>query len=311
MPTRESASRARPGHPLPLRPYLRSDVAVIARPRQPLTIAGSARHVVHVVSPPTGLADWLASLDGAVALGEAVAAAPLPADQAGYLLGELRRAGLLGDANAGRAFSDPAAGQRDALDQAARARDGSIPRRTEGSPTPVAVRGGDTWAQPLRAGLGSCPAHVRLTAEPDAVLVVSITTAFAADPDARGRMWAEGAAHLAVVISAYDALLSPLSIPGRTACPTCWSLHTDARHHDWRDWTVGGRPPRPPRLPAHHRALVTAVAVEHILTAAAVLRGEAVPELAALERSVDLRAGTVSCRSVSPHPACGCCRAAA
>lgn len=311
MPTPQPIGGARPGRPLPVRPYLRSDVAVIARPRQPLTIAGSARHIVQVVAPPEGLGAWLVALDGTVAAAEATLTAPLPPDQARYLLSELDRAGLLGDANVGRAFSDPSLGQRDALEQAARARDGSLPVSAAAAPIAVAVRGGEEWARPLRAALGSCPAQVRLVAEPDAALLVSVATAFGAASDTGGRMWSGGAAHLALVISAFDALLSPLGIPGRTACATCWSLHTDARHHDWPDWTVGGRPPRPPRLPSHHRALVTAMTVEHILVGAAVLRGEALAELASLERTIDLRSGTVSCRSVPPHPSCGCCRAAA
>ena len=122
---------------------------------------------------------------------------------------------------------------------------------------------------------------------------------------------AAGLPQLLIEVSAFDVLLSPLTLPGRTACPRCWSLHTDAREPDWREWLYRGRTPAPPQLPTHHRALVAAVAVDHTLAAAAVLRGAAQPGLAALERRVDLRSGAVASAPIRPHPACGCLAVAA
>jgi hypothetical protein len=141
--------------------------------------------------------------------------------------------------------------------------------------------------------------------------VVDIETAFAPPGAAGGGALPAAAARLRMAISAFDALFSPLALPGQTACPRCWTLQTDIRQPDWDDWLYAGRSPQPPHVPTHHRALITAMAVEHILTAAAVLRGAALPDVAARERRVDLRNGTVSSAPVAPYPACGCIRRAA
>lgn len=305
------ATDPQPDRPLPALPHLRGDTAVIARPRQPLLLAGSACHVVTVLSPPPGLTAWLHGLDGTQPLEAALLAAPLPTEAARYLLQELDRAGLLGDGNAGRSFADPAHYQRDALRLADRARDGALPVAPATHPLPVALRGAAQWVRPLGTALSGCASHVALVAADQARLVVDIDTAFATPGVAdRGALLAD-AAKLRVAISAFDALFSPLSLPGQTACPRCWSLQTDVRQPDWEDWLYAGRCPQPPHVPTHHRALITAVAVEHILTAAAVLRGAALPDAAARDRRIDLRAGTVSSAPVAAHPACGCIRRAA
>jgi hypothetical protein len=305
MPAQESL----PPRPLPALPQLRRDVAIIARPQQPLLLAGSARHVVTVHSPPADLPSWLSGLDGTVGLAAAVRAAPMPSAAARYLLAELDRAGLLDDGNTGRAFADPANRQRDALRQAERGRDGALPEAHRCRPIPVALSGPAEWTHLLGAALGDCQAQISLVAPGAAGMLISVGTPSA--PGAAAASMGAGVAHLLIEVSAFDVLLSPLALPGRTACPRCWSLRTDARQSDWRDWLYGGRPPAAPQLPAHHRALVTAVAVEHALAAAAVLRNAALPGLAALERRIDLRSGSVAWTPVRPHPACGCIQAAA
>lgn len=295
--------------PLPARPQLRRDVAIIARPLQPLLLAGSGRHVLTVHSPPADLAAWLEGLDGTVSLEQALLVAPLPTESAHYLLVELTRAGLLSDGNAGRAFADSAHLQRDALRQNERARDGALPGEPGSSPVAAALAAPAEWTRLLGTALRACPEQITLVGSGQARLLVTVATPFR-EPPAASAM-AAGLAQLLIEVSAFDVLLSPLTLPGRTACPRCWALRTDAREPDWREWLYRGRTPAPPQLPTHHRALVTAVAVEHVLAAAAVLRRQAQPGLAALERRVDLRSGTVASAPIRPHPACGCLAVAA
>ncbi len=299
--------------PLPAMPALRRDVAVIARPRQPLLIAASARHVVQVVAPPAGLAEWLAGLDGSHDVAQAVAAAPLPLRDAYFLLRELDRAGLLTDANHGHPFRSRATASRDGLRLAAQARDGAVRRsRPRPEATAVGISGDRNWVPVLEAALVGCPEQVRLSTSTDPALLVTIGTTFAdGSASARSRAMAGAIPHLDVTVSAFDAVLSPLTVPGRTACYRCWTLRTDRRSGDWAEWTFGGRTPEPPRPPAHHRALIVALAAEHTLAAVDVLRGRLAPGSAELERVLDLRTATVRARPVGPHPACGCIALAA
>ena len=295
--------------PLPAWPRLRRDVTIIALPLQPLLLAGSGRHVLTVHAPPADLAGWLDGLDGTVSLEQALLAAPLPTEPAQYLLVELSRAGLLIDGNAGRAFAEAEHLQRDALRQAERARDGALPGAGDSRPVAASLAAPTQWRRLLGPALRECREQITLVGPGEARLLVTVATPLQ-EPPAASAM-AAGLPHLLIEVSAFDVLLSPLTLPGRTACPRCWSLHTDAREPDWREWVYRGRAPAAPQMPTHHRALVTAVAVEHTLAAAAVLRGEAQPGLAALERRVDLRSGTVVSAPIRPHPACGCLAVAA
>ena len=295
----------------PAMPCLRPDAAVLPAGGA-LLIAMSARHVVQIIAPPGRLADWVRSLDGTIQRDDAVAAAPLPPQDAQYLLGELDRAGLLLDGARGLPFRGSAEQQRDALRVAAQTRDGAI-RRTQppAPPTRVRVCGSADWTRPLTAALAACSEDVRLVEGGSAELLVAIGAAF--DPrreDAIGAAMASGMPSASIEVSAADAVFSPLTIPGRTACRRCWELTCDDRPEDWAAWLIGGRTPDAPRLPAHHRALVVAMAVERVLLCVGVLRADLLPQRAAVDARLDLRTFTLTTSAVAPHPMCGCVQSA-
>lgn len=286
---------------LPALPLLRRDVAIIARPHSPLLLAGSGQHVLTVHDPPPGLPDWLADLDGTRTLPATLLSAPLSDGPARLLLTELVRAGLLTDGNRGRPFADPIAQQRDALRQADVARDGSRPPLGR-PPTRVGLHGRADWIAPLRAGLAACPEQVTAVIGGRAPLHVFVATADRPLVDAGPEI---AGARLDIEISAFDVMLSPLSGSGRP-CRRCWARHADTRPEDWRNWLRRRRAPSGAVLPEHHRAMAIAVAVEHVIGAAAVLTGQAAPELAGMERRLDLRSGTLTRARPAVHRHCLC-----
>ncbi len=293
---------------LPSQPCLRPDAVVIADAGAPVRIALSARHVVAIDSPPPGLSEWLVSLDGTVPLADASATAPLPPDEALELLGELDRAGLITDASTGLLFRSRESLQSDAVRVAAQARSGAIRRPApKAAPSRVWVTGCADWARPLSDAVARCGGATCASDESRADLVVVIADAF--DHRSRelaSRAMAIGIPHVGVEISAVDAVFTPLTIPGRTACRRCWSLQVEEPADDLPARAFAGRLPEPPRLPAHHRALVLALALEHTLCAGEVLSGGLPPDQGEQERYLDLRATAIQNRRVQPHPACGC-----
>lgn len=298
---------------LPYLPCLRRDAVVLNGPDSSIRIASSARHVVTIPDPPDGLVDWLAGLDGSLLLQESLLSCDLPTELLRYMLRELDRAGLLIDANTGQPFRAAGGEQRDALLLARQARDGAV-RNSAGSPAPVMVwvRGSSSWTGALTEAIGATSGQLAPSDESKAELMVAIgdshDESVAAHCDSAAGL---GLAHLAVWISAVDAVLSPLMMPGATACRWCCCSMFDERGDDWPTWSYGGRTPERPRLPAHHRALVLALVVEHALIAADVMRGRLDPGSADRERMLDLRRGTVSVLRRQAHPACNCLGAAA
>lgn len=291
--------------PLPVQPVLRSDAALLTPDNGDLHVALSARHVITVVGAPPGLLEWLNGLDGTMSLAQAIAAAPLDASQATVLLAELDRAGLLADANHGLLFRRAEDEQRDALMLAARTR--GTAASAGGSRRVVSVSGSTRWVALVTAAL-QLP-QVSLQDRPDASADLNLIVGGVFDPAAGAAAdtaMANGWTHLCVLISAVDAALMPLTVPGLTACRRCWALHRDRRAPDWAGSLHPARRPAPPRLPHHHRALVLGLIVEHTLQALSCLQRPT-----ARERYLDLRRGTVELRSIEPHPACGCARAAA
>lgn len=290
---------------LPAQPLLRRDAALLVGGEGDLRIALSARRVVTVVQAPAGLAEWLASLNGLRSLSQVLADAPLDEGQARALLAELDRAGLLADANHGVPFRHVADAQHDALRLAGR-------REAPGMTNQVHVAGSRRWIAPVSSAL-QVPGIAAGPATPgrcDLTLIVG--DAFdPAGSAASGAAMARGVPHVSVQISAVDAALLPLTVPGCTACLRCWQLQRDHRAPDWAVWVLHGDVPDPPLLPNHHRALVLALIVEHTLDALAVLQRNASDPSTAAERYLDLRRGSVELRTIGTHPACGCDRRAA
>lgn len=287
-------------HPLPAQPLLRRDAALLCHGSGDVRIALSARQVVTVVGAPARLPEWLESLDGLHSLEQVVAGAPVDPPQARRILTELDRAGMLADADHGMPFRAAGDVQHDALLLADRRRAGRRGQRT------VAVAGSRRWRSPVCAALRLPGVSVEPGNGDGADLLVIVTDAFdtSGESTAAGAM-ARGLPHVCAVISAVDAVLLPLTLPGRTACWRCWQLQRDSRTPDWAAWAFRGQRPDEPRLPQHHRALVLGLLVEHTLNALDRL------DATATERYLDLRKGTVRLRSIEPYPACGCIRLAA
>lgn len=304
---------------LPLQPLLRRDAALLALRNGTLHLALSARQVLTVDNASLELVDWLLLLDGTTHLDAALAAAPVPESDARYLLAELDRGGFLAEANEGLLFRHDEAAPTDALRLAQQARAGSC--RSTGRPH---ARGGDLvlwlrgdrdWTQPLQRALALPGLRVQPdgSGTPDLVVVMAAALDPAAESAAAMAM-AKGTPHVCIAVSAVDAVMMPLTLPGRTACRRCWALRRDNRVADWPAWTYGGRLPDPPRLPVHHRAMVLGLVVEHLLSVLPVLRDPEDPHLrstASLERYLDLRRATVEVVALDSHPSCGCIRSAA
>ena len=271
---------------LPAWPCLRPDAQVVAPPRGSLHVALSLRHLVSIENPPAGLAEWLVGLDGLVPLAEAIGNAPVPDEDAAHVLAELDRAGLLADASYGVPFRHVEDEQGDALGLASRA-------RGVGHPPPagrVWVAGQEPWRSRLASALDGCTGLAYSVAGPPADIVAVISGPFQQEPGgATDRADALGIPRLSVKVSAVDAVMSPLDAD----CASCRGREVA---DDWGTWLFGGRAAAAPRLPVHHRALVIATAVEHILTAVSTATGGSLTPRAGYERVVDLRRGTVTLR---------------
>lgn len=292
-------------------PHLRPDALVVAPPGEALSIALSAHSEVLVTSPPPGLAAWLGGLDGTRTSEDQLLAAPLPRPAAQSLLLQLQRAGVLLDAARGRVFRDAGRAHRDALAVAATSRNGRA-RDPQAPPTRIGVLGRGALPDTLGQAIAGCPG-LTLADQAECELAVLVTDPF--DPRTAERadvVASHGLPSVCLAASAVDAALSPVSVPGRSPCWRCWMLDVGHRRMgararlDGAIWGLPGRSPAAPRLPAHHRALVAAVALEHVLRSLELLAPGAPATIPGIERLVDLRRLTVSVRPVAMHPACGC-----
>ncbi len=290
--------------PLPAWPCLRPDARLIAPPLRPLRLALAPRHVVSIEDPPDGLAEWIAGLDGLSPLDEALDRAPVPSTVAAQLLRELDRAAMLLDANSGRPFRGPSE-QAAALHLASQAR--AADRAKGAAPVRVWVRGSEPWRTRLEAALDPCSGIVRTTNGTPADLMAIACAPFDAALDQSADLARDlDLPHTAVVVSAVDAVLTPLLLPGRAACHRCWSEQTEGAGDDWDAWQFGRRTVDRPRLPAHQLELVIGLAVEHLLLCAEALRGRLPLAAAGLERRLDLLHANVTLRRIGAHPGCPC-----
>ena len=309
MPSNAARSR---NPSLPRLPQLRRDAAVLAVRGGVLHLALSARQVLSVANASPELVHWLLLLDGTMHLDDALACAPVSDAEARYLLAELDRGGFLAEANEGLLFRRSETAQHDALRLAQQTRAGAS-RATGGRPAraqlTVGLAGEQGWTQALGRALALPGLRVQqAAARADLLLVIGD----ALDPKAQeagAAALAGGTPHVSVAVSAVDAVMLPLTVPGRTACRRCWALQRDNRVPDWSAWIYAGRQPDPPTLPSHHRALVLALVVEHLLCAVPAVRNPHDPAAlaaASVERYLDLRRATVTVEPIRSHPACGC-----
>lgn len=151
-----------------------------------------------------------------------------------------------------------------------------------------------------------------VTAVPRRLLpdLVVLTDALVPEPARVAQLQAAGTAHLLARLRDGVGVVGPLVLPGRSACLGCLELRRRAGDPDWpivAAQLVGRRGHADPATTAATAALAAAQALAALDGTAS---GGARPPTLEVTLELDVTAGTLTRRSWTPEPGCGC-RAAA